>query len=341
MEKNNNMTPPKVTVCISVHNTAAYLPRCLDSICSQTIQDLEIVLVNNGSSDNSLDIMNQYKEMHPDRNISIYCQEDKGLAQGRQTGINNAHGQYITFLDADDFILSDNAYEDMYETVVKNNADIVSIDTYHGDTLLQDPFTGIVESRDVLLRYLTKRDVNPMMWLRMYNRTLFEKSVLPNIYINNEDVFAFPCLLFKSKTIFFLHKPYHHYSIDNNGSYMNIMKNDPSLRMKNYERTLKARLCVPFIKSFIGSNNEDLELLRALADFECHSIIFSVLNDIAGVPYNKKVKDISDTLGYENPAKMKSFLKTNIIPNTQIKNMVKKYGLFTTYCFVKIRNIIK
>ena len=90
----------KVSVCISVHNTAKYLPRCLDSVCAQTLQSLEIVLVNNGSTDNSEAIMREYAEKHPERRFVILSQEDRSLAGGRLTGINHATGEYILFAGA-------------------------------------------------------------------------------------------------------------------------------------------------------------------------------------------------------------------------------------------------
>lgn len=112
---NNNMMP-KVSVCISVYNTSHLLPRCLDSVVTQSLKEIEVILVNNGSTDNSLQIMEEYQQRFPEM-IKIFSQEDRGLAQGRQSGINNAMGEYITFLDADDYVTED-AYEKMYTTAI-------------------------------------------------------------------------------------------------------------------------------------------------------------------------------------------------------------------------------
>jgi len=335
-----DMKIPDLTVCISVHNTSHLLPRCLDSVVCQTISNLEIILVNNGSTDDSEDIMYSYKEKYQNRLIKIVSQEDKGLAQGRQTGINQATGKYITFLDADDYLLSDDAYQTIYETAINFNVDIVSIDTYRGEDLIQDPFDGLHRTRDVLIRYFLEKDVNPMMWLRIYRRSLFETPVLPEIYINNEDVFAFPCILYKATTIFFLHKPFHHYSIDNTMSYMYMMKNNEELSTKNYERKLKSYLCIPFFKEYTGDGyKQDYKLYRAFADYECNSIIFSVLTECRNKNFFSKLKDIQSLLGFSSSSDMDLFLLQNIIPNTQIKKTVKKYGLFITYILIKIKKI--
>ncbi|WP_313567197.1 glycosyltransferase, partial [Empedobacter sp.] len=87
------MNEIKISICISVHNTGKYLRRCLDSVVEQTIREKEIILVNNGSTDDSLEIMKNYRQKFPHL-IRIINQEDKGLAQGRQTGVNNAKGEY-------------------------------------------------------------------------------------------------------------------------------------------------------------------------------------------------------------------------------------------------------
>ena len=88
----------KLSVCISVHNTEKYLKRCLESVAVQNMDGLELILVNNGSTDGSAKIMRNFLTSHPEMSISIYEQEDRGLAQGRQTGVNHASGEYITFL---------------------------------------------------------------------------------------------------------------------------------------------------------------------------------------------------------------------------------------------------
>ena len=127
MEK-SNIEPIKVSVCISVHNTAKYLPRCLDSVCVQTLQSLEIVIVNNGSTDNSEEIMHDYASKNPERKFVIISQEDRSLAGGRQSGIDHATGEYIAFLDADDFVAPE-AYEKMLLCAERESVDIVEIET--------------------------------------------------------------------------------------------------------------------------------------------------------------------------------------------------------------------
>ena len=89
----------KVSVIIPVFNVEKYINECVDSVINQTLTDIEIICVNDGSTDNSLNLLKQI----PDPRIKIISQENKGLAAARNEGMKHAKGEYITFLDADDF----------------------------------------------------------------------------------------------------------------------------------------------------------------------------------------------------------------------------------------------
>ena len=106
---------------IPVYNVEQYLPRCLDSIIGQTFSDLEIVCVNDGSPDNSDKILLEYAKKDP--RIKIITQENGGLSAARNTGLKNISGEYVSFIDSDDWIDSD-YYEQLLKLVEENDADI-------------------------------------------------------------------------------------------------------------------------------------------------------------------------------------------------------------------------
>jgi glycosyltransferase involved in cell wall biosynthesis len=116
---------PLVSVIVPVYNTPySCLVRCLDSISNQTLYNIEIICVNDGSTDNSLDILNKYKEQ--DARIKVISHDDnKGQAFARNLGIMEARGEYIGFVDSDDAIEKD-YYRVLYEKARKHDADIVS-----------------------------------------------------------------------------------------------------------------------------------------------------------------------------------------------------------------------
>lgn len=111
----------KISVIIPVYNVENYLKRCLDSIIGQTLKDIEIICINDGSTDSSLQILQEYAKN--DSRIKIINQENKGLSVTRNNGIEIAQGEFIGFVDSDDYI-SDNFFEELYKSAIKNNADI-------------------------------------------------------------------------------------------------------------------------------------------------------------------------------------------------------------------------
>lgn len=116
----------KVSICVPVYNMEKYLTDCVESLVNQTLKDIEIIFVNDGSKDYSLDILEQYKQKYPEI-IKIITQENTGLGGARNTGIKNAIGEYVGFVDADDFVEPD-MYEKLYNMAKNEEADMVICD---------------------------------------------------------------------------------------------------------------------------------------------------------------------------------------------------------------------
>ena len=114
---------PKVSVIIPVYNTENYLKKCLDSVCNQTLKDIEIICINDCSPDGCLEILREYASK--DERIKIIdFKENKGAACARNAGIDAAQGEYLGFVDSDDFIDLD-FYEKLYNKAVETGADAV------------------------------------------------------------------------------------------------------------------------------------------------------------------------------------------------------------------------
>ena len=94
-----------ISIIVPVYNAAPYLPQCLDSLVNQTYRDIEIICVNDGSTDNSLDILKAYAER--DSRILVIHQENQGLSDARNKGLENARGEWVMFVDSDDWIGTD------------------------------------------------------------------------------------------------------------------------------------------------------------------------------------------------------------------------------------------
>ena len=114
---------PIVSVIVPVYNVEPYLPSCLDSLIHQTLQDIEIICVNDGSSDNSLAILKAYASL--DSRLRVIHQSNKGLSAARNTGMKQARGEYITFVDSDD-VLHSQALSVSLALACQHKADLVS-----------------------------------------------------------------------------------------------------------------------------------------------------------------------------------------------------------------------
>lgn len=122
MEHNKNRENPKVSVVVPVYNAQDYLKQCLDSILSQSMSDIEVICVDDGSTDDSLCILEEYRKK--DERVSIFKQAHMYAGTARNTGIKKASGKYIIFWDADDFFEPD-CLEQLYERAEETRADIV------------------------------------------------------------------------------------------------------------------------------------------------------------------------------------------------------------------------
>ena len=115
------MRTPLISVIIPVYNVEKYLHRCLDSVIAQTYQNIEIICVDDGSIDESGRICNQYAVR--DARIKVIHQENQGLSAARNRGLDAAEGEYIAFVDSDDYILED-MYKKMLDKLLNYNVDL-------------------------------------------------------------------------------------------------------------------------------------------------------------------------------------------------------------------------
>ena len=112
----------KVSIIVPVYNVEQYLSKCLESLVNQTLDDLEIIVVNDGSKDDSAQIAQRYAAQYPDK-VRYLEKENGGLSDARNFGIDYANGAYLAFVDSDDFVLP-TMMEEMYELCQKHDADI-------------------------------------------------------------------------------------------------------------------------------------------------------------------------------------------------------------------------
>ena len=112
----------EVSIIVPVYNVEEYLERCLESIINQTFKNIEVIALNNGSTDNSLNILLKYAEK--DKRIKVIDNYNLGVSEARNNGIREANGKYIVFVDSDDWLDKD-MIEIIYSNIVENDCDLV------------------------------------------------------------------------------------------------------------------------------------------------------------------------------------------------------------------------
>lgn len=208
----------KVSVIVPVYNNEEKLENCIKSLVSQNMECVEIILVDDASTDNSLNIMNNYKMIFP--NIKIHHNNSSlGIGVSINIGLSMASGEYIAFADSDDYVSTD-MYENMYNSAVKNNyPDIVNtLFTYADDGDMAD-FDLITKSKGMLRE--TKKDktvfydINPSFCNKLFKRELIgDYKFLDNCFWEDR-AFTYSMLL-KSNTVLDISEPNNLYKKNNN-----------------------------------------------------------------------------------------------------------------------------
>ncbi|MCM1251820.1 MAG: glycosyltransferase [Clostridium sp.] len=203
-----------VSVIISVYNMAPYIERCVASIQQQTYSDLEIITVDDGSTDNSGSICERLAQA--DKRIVVVHKKNGGNASARNAGVNVAKGDFLSFIDADDYI-ENNMYEDMLAEMRDEGVSIVCCGMVSTDIDGQDYIQVSKEkkifSKEEALYDIFARQGNVSMSAcnKLFRRNLFDKGLRFNNNVIHEDTEAMPRFLDASERIVVINKAFYHY----------------------------------------------------------------------------------------------------------------------------------
>jgi glycosyltransferase involved in cell wall biosynthesis len=217
-----------ISVIVPVYNVEAYLGKCLNSIIAQTYTDLEILLVDDGSTDRCGEICDQYAKL--DHRIRVFHTENHGLSVARNVGLDHALGQYIGFVDSDDWI-EPNMYETLFHLTEQTNADITTCRFYYeyqNKTLesLGPRKQLMFEGDDVLRTYIFDQSICQDSWNNLFKAELFQNVRYPEGR-NFEDYFIKPPLLQKAKRMVYTPSCLLHYrNRQNSLSNIHTLKNN-------------------------------------------------------------------------------------------------------------------
>lgn len=197
---------PKISVIIPVYNTAPYLIKCLDSVVNQTLKEIEIIIVDDGSDDGSETICDKYAIS--DNRVFVLHSEHRGVSHARNIGLSHSNGKYIMFVDSDDWVSADFCLIP-FQIAENNKADIVIFsytiidDEQRFDNVL-DIDCGLIEKQTVFsnLHYKDGLGINNYLVTKLFNRCLFDNVFFLEGH-NYEDVGVFFRLVHNANNIYY------------------------------------------------------------------------------------------------------------------------------------------
>ena len=217
------MNIPKVSILVPICNVEKYLTQCLNSLVSQTLQEIEIICINDGSTDNSLQIINRFAEK--DKRIVIIDKPNSGYGDSMNRGLEIAKGEYIGIVESDDFADCD-MFEQLYNLTDHGSIDIVrsnyykywdekgDADCYHAEIRSYGKIINLVQEKEILM-------VPPAIWASIYRKKfLLDNKIrfLTTPGASYQDTSFFIKSLFMAKKLIYTENKYLHYRQDNASS---------------------------------------------------------------------------------------------------------------------------
>ena len=201
-----------ISVIIPAYNREMYISKCLDSVLSQKDVSLEIIITDDGSTDKTLDVCKKYADLNP--NIKVIHQENKGLATSRNTALDAATGDYITFIDSDDWI-TDGAFASMLKAIKENDVDAVigGFDRVQEDGQLMerntipDDYKNQIVSEEIFWELNSLKTSNylfTVVWGKLFRHEIWKELRFGDGIRFAEDEYVLPELVKKCKTFFLL-----------------------------------------------------------------------------------------------------------------------------------------
>lgn len=271
-----------ISVVIPIYNVEKYLERCVSSVLSQTYPNLQIILVDDGSPDNCGKICDEYN----DPRIEVIHQENKGLSGARNAGIDIAKGEWITFIDSDDFV-HETFIEVLHSLCVQYNVEVSQCGVVRG-TDSSFPAEDIkVEEKvwDFYKLYRSKnRDYKTVAWAKLYKRSLFNNIRYPEGMINEDEDTTFKVMYYAGKSVITNRHLYYYYMSESsilrspkkhvNFDFVQIFKERERFLQENGGKdlieTTKKELCLRLMLNYVSAKRDHIpqeELRKLLSEF--------------------------------------------------------------------------
>ena len=314
----------KVSVIIPVYNTEDYLKECIESLVNQTLREIEILIVNDGSTDSSLEIMKEFKNKYPNI-IKIFDKVNGGQASARNYALSFAQGEYLGFVDSDDWVDS-TMYEEMYEKAEKEDADIVICDMvdHFPDRTVCYPSS----------RFENKFKVTPSACNKLFKRSLVKEDVFP-VGLWYEDFEFTTMQLMKTDCISVIHK----------GLYHCHCREVSTMYNNNSEKNQDILVVLEHLVEYVEKNGWYEKYKNVLEYLYIDHVLITSINRVQKQT-NEKKKIVINNLRKEVLKKYNTFYKDDAFrempKKRQIIALLNAYGLCSmSMMLLKITEIIK
>lgn len=317
MEKNSK---PLVSIILPVYNVERYLPKCLDSLVNQTLKNIEIIIVNDGSPDNSNIIIDEYQKKHS-KLIKVLNQKNQGLSDARNNGLKLATADYVVFIDSDDYV-DYNMIEKLYNKIIDDNADVIIC----GNRVVDEKGNIISCTYPNNFNYsnLTERTIfgNMCAWNKIYKKSLICDNKLKfRSKVWYEDIdFSYKILTLSKKTSFLEDNLYNY-----------LLREDSIMNSQKANRNLELILAFDEMINYSKNKHIYKKYYNAIEYLCIYHIYITGITRIINIKTDKKTKK-SIIMKFSN------YLKLNF-PNYRKNIYLKKLSRNKkiVYFFIEIK----
>lgn len=205
----------KLSIIVPVYNSEKTIKRCLDSIARQSFSNYELIIINDGSKDNSLNIINEFIENNKHLDIKLINQENLGNSKSRQIGINKAKGEYVGFVDSDDYIDKD-YYHSFFDYINNNDVDVVCSDFLLNDKRNKYNKTCLIDGLKAKEMLLNHEGVYQYTCNKVFKRELLNDLEYEDVCYIGEDFILVMQVLDKTDKVAIIDEAGYHYCLNDN-----------------------------------------------------------------------------------------------------------------------------
>ena len=309
-----------ISIVVPVYNVEKYIPRCIESILNQTYKNWEVIFINDGSKDNSLEVLKNYQKK--DNRIKIIDKKNEGSGVARNIGIEKSEGKYLAFLDSDDWYEKD-FLEKLYNNLKENNSDVSmcnprmtyddrqknkNINIYHFDRI------ELNKNPEKILGILAM----PVIWNKLYKKEVVVSNGIrfPNYSFSEDVEFLYKVFLYVSKVSKVEEYLYNYYQRDNSET--------KKIKRESIEQVYKV---IENIESYVKNN-----FIDKLGVFQQYKIQF--IYSVSQILLSKTNDD----------KKLKRLINQNnnlMIRDIKIKNIIKNKKILIYYMAIKLNKILE